>query len=115
MSFDFDDIEIEDMAAVGGLLGFAEEAGEDENRQPDPFDEPEDDPISVEDITDIDMRLLYNQDPEFFRNIVRTVRKQRKQWKILKEQKRVREESEQILEEIQEEIDSFKQENNGEK
>ncbi len=114
MAFGFDDFGIEDAAAIGGLLGLTEEAGEDENKQPDLFDEPEDDPISVEDITDIDMRLLYNQDPEFFRNIVRKVKEQRKQWEILKEQKRIKEESEEILEEIREEIKKFDQEDNEE-
>lgn len=113
MNFDFD---FEDGAILGGIFGFIEEAGKEESRG-------QDDPIEVEDFeelnnkiaNDVNLRLLRNQDPDFFNHIVAKVIEQEERFKKELERKRLNQESEEILEEIRDEIKQLKQEEeNGE-
>ena len=79
-SFDVGSFDSGDAAILGGILGFAEEAFRDEN-----FSEDANGDIHIDvdsgDIKDVNLRLVYNQDPEFFKYIVRLVIKHNRKWK----------------------------------
>lgn len=115
MFSNFGDFDLEDGAILGGIFGFAEESGKEESRK-------QDDPLEIEDIEELDdkivndddLRLLRNQDPDFFNHIVAKVVEQRKQYKKELDQKHINRENEEILEEIKDEIKQLRREEKNE-
>ncbi len=74
--FDFDndgDFGLDDAALLGGMMGFAEESIREEEKI---FrEEYEDIEINPDDISDVNMRLFYNGNPDLFKHIINTVRR----------------------------------------
>lgn len=69
---DFSDFGIEDAAIIGGILGFADEAIRDEQEgENESNDDDTEIYIEPEQITDIDLRLFYNENPELFEFLVK--------------------------------------------
>jgi len=77
--FDFDDdgFDFEDATTLAGAMGFAEESLReeevwlgDEEEKPDSFEPP----------SEANLRLVYNQDPEFFMWLVKLIKKQNREW-----------------------------------
>jgi len=79
----FSNFGIEDAAIVGGLLGFADEAIRDEQEDENGYDGDDAEiDIDPEQITDIDLRLFYNENPELFEFLVKKIIEFRKKAKI---------------------------------
>jgi len=71
---DFSDFGIEDAAIIGGILGFADEATRDEQEGENEFNDDDTEiHIEPEQITDIDLRLFYNENPELFEFLVKHI------------------------------------------
>jgi hypothetical protein len=106
MGFDFGgDFDMGDAAIIGGIMGFAEEAIRDEQLgEGDGVDL--DIKIDPSKINDVNLRLVYNQDPEFFIYIVKLVIKQNRKWRnerlareAVKDELEALQRSEELLEE----------------
>lgn len=80
---DFGNFRIEDAAIVGGLLGFTDEAIRDEQAGENGYDGDDAEiDIDPEQITDIDLRLFYNENPELFEFLVKKIIEFKKKAKI---------------------------------
>ncbi|KKL86841.1 hypothetical protein LCGC14_1940700 [marine sediment metagenome] len=102
--FDMDgdgDFGIDDAALLGGVIGFAEESIREE--EAGLVDEKlEDIEVNPSKITDVDLRLFYNGNPELFNHVVNTVRKHAATAKMCKQMKN-------DIKEVQHEIDAMKE------
>lgn len=102
--FDMDgdgDFGIDDAALLGGIIGFAEESIREE--EAGLVDEKlEDIEVNPSKITDVDLKLFYNGNPELFNYVVNTVRKHAATAKMRKQMKN-------DIKEVQHEIDAMKE------
>jgi len=99
------DFDAEDAAILGGVLGFADESVQEEERSVEEVVDNNEEEVSVGEVSDVDMKLLYNDDPEFFTDIVKLARNHRKIWAKKKEEVKFAEEYAQMMQEINEEVE----------
>jgi len=98
------DFDAEDAAILGGVLGFADESVQEEERSPEEVEDDNREEVLVKEISDTDMKLFYNDDPEFFEDIVKLAKYHRKIWARKKDEIKFAEEYAQLMEEANEEI-----------
>jgi hypothetical protein len=96
---------IEDAAAIGGVLGFAEESIREEEDSNKMIDQDFDIEVDPRDITDLDLKIFYNTNPDLFNHVASIVRRQTIEWREAVSKKREEEEIELALKEIKEEVD----------
>ena len=104
-----DDFNAEDAAILGGVLGFADESVREEERPPEEVENEVEPEISSGEISDLDMKLLYNDDPEFFEDIAKLAKEHRKIWTRKKDEMRFIEEYAQLMQEANEEIEFWRE------
>ncbi len=100
LDFDGDgDFDIQDAAILGGIMGFAEESIREEEAglSDEKFEDIE---VNPSKITDVDLRLFYNGNPELFNHVVNTVRKHAATAKMRRQTKN-------DIKEVQHEIDAM--------
>lgn len=108
---DFGDFEIADAAILGGVMGFVEEATRDEERMLDESDfNPEGFSEAVRDAVDrshdVQIRLLYNENPGLVEFLVKKVREERENYQKSADEKEIAE----VKKEMQEELDRLEKE-----
>lgn len=107
----FDDgFDAEDATILGGAMGFAEESmrAEEEGLN----EEPEEEEFDFSELKEVDLRLIYNMNPDLFKHIVGLVRKQNAKWAAdrmdreeVAEELKALEESEKMLEDLEKEYE----------
>ena len=80
MSIFDDGFDAEDALVLGGTIGFAEESIKSEEEGLDNAPE-EDIDIDMSEIKEVNLRLIYNMNPDLFRYIMRIAKRQKDRWK----------------------------------
>jgi hypothetical protein len=102
----FDDgFDAEDAAYLGGAIGFAEESIRAEEEQEEELEDIVD--IDISGLKEVDIRLVYNMNPDLFKHMVNIIKRQRAKWRRdrldreeVSEELKALAESEELLEEL---------------